>query len=141
MKGDLYFQFSLPYLYVYLVRLPEKFAIDRSWVMGFSLLAFVGFICLTSEYIHRFIRSIYVCVSDALTHCQKRQSEALSIMSHAPVIGQFVPRCQSDGRYERIQCHGGSGQCWCVDRNGIELPGTAVRGGQPDCSVKGERGG
>ncbi|CAB1311679.1 unnamed protein product, partial [Coregonus sp. 'balchen'] len=41
-----------------------------------------------------------------------------------PVPGQYVPTCDSQGAYEATQCHGSVGQCWCVDRNGLEIPGT-----------------
>ncbi|XP_028983347.1 nidogen-1 [Betta splendens] len=41
-----------------------------------------------------------------------------------PPVGQYVPTCDDYGAYAPMQCHGGSGYCWCVDQNGQEIPGT-----------------
>ncbi|EDO40366.1 predicted protein, partial [Nematostella vectensis] len=46
--------------------------------------------------------------------------------------GLFVPECKPDGTYEGMQCHVGTGLCWCVDRWGHEIIGTRVKG-SPDC--------
>jgi syndecan 2 len=34
------------------------------------------------------------------------------------------PRCTLDGEYEKKQCHGSTGHCWCVDKEGLEIGGT-----------------
>ncbi|NWS92477.1 THYG protein, partial [Toxostoma redivivum] len=44
----------------------------------------------------------------------------------------FVPSCAASGGYEPRQCHQG-GQCWCVDSQGQEIPGTRRRGQPPAC--------
>ena len=45
--------------------------------------------------------------------------------------GSFVPRCKSDGAYEKKQCHGSTGDCWCVDSTyGVEIQGTKKGRGQ-----------
>ena len=31
------------------------------------------------------------------------------------VRGAFRPKCKADGSYEEKQCHGSTGQCWCVE--------------------------
>ncbi|KAK2158701.1 hypothetical protein LSH36_165g04022 [Paralvinella palmiformis] len=49
-------------------------------------------------------------------------------------VGAFVPQCDSDGFYKPVQCHGSTGYCWCVDRNGLTIEGTHTRG-MPDCEV------
>ncbi|XP_040888434.1 nidogen-2 isoform X2 [Toxotes jaculatrix] len=41
-----------------------------------------------------------------------------------PILGAFIPQCDSDGRYRPLQCHGSTGHCWCVDSQGQERPGT-----------------
>ncbi|KAK0411020.1 hypothetical protein QR680_005436 [Steinernema hermaphroditum] len=37
----------------------------------------------------------------------------------------FVPKCNdSDGSYNKIQCHGSTGYCWCVSKEGRPIPKT-----------------
>lgn len=68
-----------------------------------------------------------------ITVCQSRKDECLD---NAPP-GHFVPHCKADGSYEERQCLQSTGECWCVDRNGNELPGT--RSKQTfECSLLGE---
>ncbi|KAA8584008.1 nidogen-1 [Etheostoma spectabile] len=51
-----------------------------------------------------------------------------------PPVGQYIPTCDENGAYEPMQCHGSTGHCWCVDRNGQEIPGTRSRpGSRPMC--------
>ena len=40
------------------------------------------------------------------------------------LLGAFVPQCTVDGFYETRQCHGSTGHCWCVSKEGVELVGT-----------------
>lgn len=49
----------------------------------------------------------------------------------------FVPSCTAEGVYEDVQCF--AGQCWCVDAQGRELPGSRGRGGQPRCPTECEK--
>lgn len=44
----------------------------------------------------------------------------------------FVPSCDDDGYFRRVQCDVGRGQCWCVDPHGGELTGTRIHG-TPEC--------
>lgn len=46
--------------------------------------------------------------------------------------GVFIPSCDEDGYYRKMQCDQGSGDCWCVDQLGLELTGTRMHG-SPDC--------
>lgn len=59
-----------------------------------------------------------------LTLCQKKKEEAEKL----PPIGRFVPQCKTDGSFKEKQCHASTGQCWCVDTNGLEWGGTRTRG-------------
>lgn len=70
---------------------------------------------------------------DDLTPCQKHQERAKELSASGPNPWNFIPRCREDGGYYEVQCHVGTGQCWCVDENGNERWGTTVRG-LPDCS-------
>ena len=38
--------------------------------------------------------------------------------------GQYIPSCTEEGEYEKEQCHGSTGHCWCVDETGKEIEGT-----------------
>ena len=37
-------------------------------------------------------------------------------------------KCKANGDYEEIQCDSNSKECWCVDQNGYEVPGTRTSG-------------
>ncbi|XP_065054572.1 uncharacterized protein LOC135683288 isoform X1 [Rhopilema esculentum] len=67
------------------------------------------------------------------TRCEKHRDNVLR-SSEQPLVGQYVPQCKSDGLYEKIQCHGSTGYCWCVDKAGKEYDMTRIRG-KPDCTV------
>lgn len=60
------------------------------------------------------------------SRCEAERSAALRFQH------PFVPSCTSSGGYEPQQCHQG-GQCWCVDTQGQEIPGTRRRGQPPAC--------
>uniref|UniRef100_A0A3Q2CM74 Nidogen 2a (osteonidogen) n=1 Tax=Cyprinodon variegatus TaxID=28743 RepID=A0A3Q2CM74_CYPVA len=51
-------------------------------------------------------------------HRERLQSEGQTS------VGAYIPQCDSDGQYQPRQCHGSTGQCWCVDSRGEERPGT-----------------
>ncbi|XP_057187664.1 testican-3 isoform X1 [Triplophysa rosa] len=63
------------------------------------------------------------------------QSEITSIhkqLAGKKLLGPYVPSCDEDGFYKPHQCHGSSGQCWCVDRYGNEVAGSHTHG-PTDC--------
>ena len=53
--------------------------------------------------------------------------------------GIFIPSCDEDGYYRKLQCDQSSGDCWCVDQLGLELTGTRTHG-SPDCGKGGNMG-
>lgn len=53
-----------------------------------------------------------------------------------PHAGIFIPSCDEDGYYRKMQCDQSSGDCWCVDQLGLELTGTRTHG-SPDCGKPG----
>ncbi|XP_034533825.1 nidogen-2 isoform X2 [Notolabrus celidotus] len=70
------------------------------------------------------------------THCEHhRDSVQTTSPEGYPIIGAYVPQCDASGLYTPLQCHGSSGHCWCVDRNGQERDGTRTSPGAPptDC--------
>lgn len=46
--------------------------------------------------------------------------------------GAYIPACDAEGYYEHTQCHSSVGMCWCVDKHGVEVPNSRVRG-KPNC--------
>ncbi|XP_065058262.1 testican-2-like [Rhopilema esculentum] len=48
-----------------------------------------------------------------------------------PVPGLFIPKCNEDGFYVSKQCT--DKECFCVDRNGLEVHGTRVAGKEMEC--------
>ncbi|KAM6971980.1 nidogen-1 [Aplochiton taeniatus] len=55
-----------------------------------------------------------------------------------PAVGLYVPQCDEYGAYEPTQCHGSIGQCWCVDKTGLEIPNTrSGPGSRPLCIHQG----
>ena len=65
------------------------------------------------------------------------QTPCLDAVANATgLLGEFVPQCEDDGAYSPMQCWGSTGYCWCVDVNGVEIPGTSLGPGEgtPDCN-------
>ncbi|XP_015235084.1 PREDICTED: nidogen-1 [Cyprinodon variegatus] len=65
------------------------------------------------------------------TRCEAIRESLLDQTSFNPrgprlPVGQFIPRCDENGDFLPVQCHDSTGQCWCVDRNGQEIPGTST---------------
>uniref|UniRef100_A0A3Q3QA25 Nidogen 1a n=1 Tax=Monopterus albus TaxID=43700 RepID=A0A3Q3QA25_MONAL len=73
------------------------------------------------------------------TQCENQRDSLLGVTEHGPrgprpPIGQYIPTCDENGAYEPMQCHSSTGHCWCVDRNGQEIPGTrSGPGSRPLC--------
>ena len=75
------------------------------------------------------------------TRCQLEREHVLGTAGVAGLqrplpLGLFVPECDEHGNYVPTQCHGSTGYCWCVDRDGRELEGTRTRPGmRPPCKL------
>ncbi|XP_056094600.1 SPARC-related modular calcium-binding protein 1-like isoform X2 [Rhinichthys klamathensis goyatoka] len=73
--------------------------------------------------------------TDSLKNCEH---ERMSLLAEAGIQGsdeRFIPECSADGRYKSVQCHSGTGYCWCVRvDSGRPIPGTSDRNQLPDCS-------
>ena len=59
------------------------------------------------------------------TRCERLRASASTI------AGAYVPQCDSEGRFLPTQCRVSTGQCWCVNAAGDEIPGTLTSPGQP----------
>uniref|UniRef100_A0A672P7P4 Nidogen 1 n=1 Tax=Sinocyclocheilus grahami TaxID=75366 RepID=A0A672P7P4_SINGR len=71
------------------------------------------------------------------TRCQLHRDSVLGAGPRGPrpVSGQYVPTCDSQGEYDPMQCHASAGQCWCVNRDGLEISGTRTGPGRPGHDV------
>ncbi|XP_036947095.1 nidogen-2 isoform X2 [Acanthopagrus latus] len=59
------------------------------------------------------------------TQCEHhRDSVETTSPEGYPVTGAYAPQCDANGQYTRLQCHGSTGHCWCVDSRGQERAGT-----------------
>ncbi|KAK1882056.1 Testican-2 [Dissostichus eleginoides] len=47
----------------------------------------------------------------------------------------YIPSCDEDGYYRKVQCDQSRGECWCVDQHGGEMMGTRIHG-NPDCGKR-----
>ncbi|XP_017559058.1 testican-2 [Pygocentrus nattereri] len=47
--------------------------------------------------------------------------------------GVYIPSCDEDGYYKKLQCDQSRAECWCVDPHGNEVSGSRVHG-NPDCN-------
>ncbi|KAJ4924121.1 hypothetical protein JOQ06_000361 [Pogonophryne albipinna] len=59
------------------------------------------------------------------TYCEQHKD---SVQTHSPegypLLGVYVPQCDSTGQYTSQQCHDSTGYCWCVDSRGQEKDGS-----------------
>ncbi|XP_063296068.1 nidogen-2 [Pelobates fuscus] len=66
--------------------------------------------------------------------CERWKQSLLEHYGGKPTDQQYVPQCDAYGDFSPLQCHGNSGYCWCVDKNGQELPGSRTQPGMtPAC--------
>ena len=65
-----------------------------------------------------------------LSPCQQEVANSIGL------IGEYIPQCEDNGSYSSTQCWFSTGYCWCVDQDGIEIPGTSIASwlGMPNCS-------
>ncbi|XP_006866162.1 PREDICTED: testican-1 isoform X1 [Chrysochloris asiatica] len=60
--------------------------------------------------------------------CQNEMNRIQKLSKGKSLLGTFIPRCNEEGYYKATQCHGSTGQCWCVDKYGNELAGSRKQG-------------
>ena len=65
------------------------------------------------------------------------EAEDLAISDCGGMTGCYIPQCTENCTWEPMQCWGSTGYCWCVDENGVEIPGTSMPSwlGFPDCAA------
>ncbi|XP_037617772.1 nidogen-2 isoform X9 [Sebastes umbrosus] len=70
------------------------------------------------------------------THCEHHRDGVQTTSPEGyPIVGAYVPQCDTNGQYTPLQCHGSTGHCWCVDSRGQERTRTRTSPGAPptDC--------
>ncbi|XP_029454190.1 nidogen-2 [Rhinatrema bivittatum] len=68
------------------------------------------------------------------TVCERWRQSLLEHYGGQPTPQQYVPQCDYLGNFSPLQCHGNSGYCWCVDKDGREIQGTRTEPGfTPAC--------
>ena len=77
-----------------------------------------------------------LCILSIIPFLFFSQTPCLDAVANATgLIGEFIPQCEEDGSYSPMQCWSSTGYCWCVDENGIEIPGSSLGPGEgfPNC--------
>ena len=89
--------------------------------------------------LHSYQRALWCFLSFSertKTRCENHRDSLLGAGPRGPrpPVGQYIPTCDENGAYEPLQCHDSTGHCWCVERNGQEIPGTrSGPGSRPMC--------
>ncbi|XP_056331806.1 thyroglobulin [Danio aesculapii] len=71
--------------------------------------------------------SEYQLETESLSQCEQLRSVS------AEQERQHVPQCFEDGRFRHVQCNHGGGECWCVNAEGLEIPGSRQNGSSVYC--------
>ncbi|XP_070577825.1 SPARC-related modular calcium-binding protein 1-like isoform X4 [Ptychodera flava] len=71
------------------------------------------------------------------SRCKAERRYAQAQLSNDSTVGLFIPECNDDGSFQQVQCHTGTGYCWCVTDLGKPIPGSSVRYKQPKCNSDG----
>ncbi|XP_072545091.1 nidogen-2 isoform X2 [Salminus brasiliensis] len=58
------------------------------------------------------------------TVCERWRASLMEHYGGRPSPQQYLPQCDSAGEFNPVQCYGDSSYCWCVDKDGREVPGT-----------------
>ncbi|XP_014400466.1 PREDICTED: thyroglobulin [Myotis brandtii] len=71
----------------------------------------------------------------------RRSSPAVSSGASRLRSSPYVPQCDAFGNWEPVQCHAGTGNCWCVDGKGqyVQASLTARSSQAPQCPSACER--
>lgn len=87
------------------------------------------YVCEASNLHGTATATVYVYLNSEMTSCQRasrksKQEYRESIMDGMAVCGYTFISCEDNGDYSPLQCMTGMfTSCWCVSRDGTELPG------------------
>ena len=74
--------------------------------------------------------------SAPLSACVSEHVKTLSSCGHVQVSGRSLPECKPDGGFKEVQCAKAYDVCWCVDKDGHDVPRTR-QSGKPNCTIQG----
>lgn len=58
------------------------------------------------------------------TVCERWRASLMEHYGGQPGPEHFLPQCDASGEFTPVQCYGETTYCWCVDKDGREVPGT-----------------
>ncbi|KAJ8411886.1 hypothetical protein AAFF_G00155240 [Aldrovandia affinis] len=58
------------------------------------------------------------------TVCERWRASLIEHYGGQPASHHYMPQCDYTGQFNPLQCYGDSSYCWCVDKDGREVPGT-----------------
>ncbi|KAI5102053.1 nidogen-2 isoform X1 [Silurus meridionalis] len=58
------------------------------------------------------------------TVCERWRASLMEHYGGRPGPEHFLPKCDASGEFTPVQCYGETSYCWCVDKDGREVPGT-----------------
>lgn len=77
----------------------------------------------------------FISLLAPLSSCEYRVGTAsggkLALWNH-------IPYCAPDGSFQNVQCNARSGNCWCVNNNGLEYTETQSKT-MPNCVTPSEQ--
>ncbi|XP_013385317.1 SPARC-related modular calcium-binding protein 1 isoform X3 [Lingula anatina] len=77
------------------------------------------------------VRSKGECPDPNASKCMQERRTALKTVSEGTSrSGVYVPQCESDGSYAKVQCHEAARYCWCVNTLGKPIPNTSTAMGE-----------
>uniref|UniRef100_A0A8C5MBE2 Thyroglobulin type-1 domain-containing protein n=1 Tax=Leptobrachium leishanense TaxID=445787 RepID=A0A8C5MBE2_9ANUR len=97
----------------------EEWMLFDSWLQQWFLLYLVQNPKTTKEA--ALIKKSIPTEVPVMTQCQLQASAKAQ-------PGIFRPKCEDNGDFELTQCWHSTGYCWCVYKNGTEVPETKTRG-------------
>ncbi|XP_067250747.1 thyroglobulin [Chanodichthys erythropterus] len=88
--------------------------------------------CLTATVLSIFTLtcgkiSEYQLETESLSQCEQLRSVSAA-QEH-----EHIPQCSENGRFRHVQCNRGGGECWCVNAEGLEIPGSRQNGTTVHC--------
>ncbi|KAL4616898.1 thyroglobulin [Arapaima gigas] len=80
----------------------------------------------------------WFCLSEGKISDYQLESETLSACEllradRAARQQDHVPQCLGDGRFRHVQCSRGGEECWCVNAEGVEIPGSRQKSSAIHC--------